>query len=136
VARAKPASDGSPRVRFVFQLSMARRDRSLLEELRTILGFGSITDHPRRKAEWQPMSAFTINSRKAHLASVVPFMDRFLLAPTHKRVQYEQWRSALFAYEDERPRRIGRSICLEEGCDGLVRGRGLCRRHYYRSTGY
>ena len=30
----------------------------------------------------------------------------------------------------------GLSTCSVEGCDRPVRGRGLCRRHYYRATGY
>jgi hypothetical protein len=131
-----PHADGSVRVRFVFQLSMAARDRPLLAELRALLGFGSITDHPRRRPEWQPISTLSVSSRKAHFAATIPFMERHLLAPTRKRAQYEQWRDALLSYESLRPRRVGRSTCSEEDCDGLVRGRGLCRRHYYQVTGY
>jgi len=115
---------------------MASRDRSLLEELRSLLGFGSITDYERRKANWEPMSALSVNSRRAHVTSTMPFMDAFLLTPTHKRVQYEQWKGSLLAYELERPRKKGRSICSEDGCMGFVRGRGLCRSHYYRATGW
>lgn len=136
VTRGAGRADGSRSLRFVFQVSMATRDRPLLTELRSLLGFGSITDYERRKAEWQPMSALTVSSRKAHVAATIPFMDAFLLAPTHKRLQYDQWKGALLAYDDERPRKRGRSTCSEDGCTGYVRGRGLCRSHYYRATGW
>lgn len=128
--------DGDRALRFVFQLTMASRDRALLKALREHLGFGSINDRAPRKSHWQPSSTLTVASRKAHLAATVPFMDAYLLAPTHKRVQYEQWKGALLAYEEERPRKLGRSTCSEPGCAGLVRGRGLCRSHYYRATGW
>lgn len=131
-----PRVDGSTRLRFAFLLTMAMRDRRLLESLRYALGYGSINDAPPAKPGWQPTSTLTVASRKAHLAATIPFMDAFLLAPTHKRVQYEQWKGALLAYETERPRKTGRSTCSEPGCAGLVRGRGLCRSHYYRATGW
>jgi len=126
--------DGSPRRRFVFQLHMARRDRPLLLGLRAVLGFGSISDRPG-KGRGQPTSLLTINSRRAHTTATIPFMETFLL-PSAKRHQFEAWRDDLLTYEREHPRRMGRSICSEPGCVGLVRGRGLCRRHYYRATGW
>ena len=129
-------ASGERALRFVFQLTMASRDRSLLESLRGQLGFGSINDRAARRSHWQPSSTLSIASRKAHLAATIPFMDAYLLAPTHKRVQYEQWKGALLAYDVERPRKVGRSTCSEPDCNGLVRGRGLCRSHYYRATGW
>src|SRR3954453_22735468 len=39
-----PRVDGSTRLRFVFSLAMATRDRPLLESLRDALGYGSIND--------------------------------------------------------------------------------------------
>jgi hypothetical protein len=128
--------DGSTRLRFVFGITMASRDLSLLEDARALLGFGSIHDSPRANRGWLPSSTLSISSRKAHVAATIPFMDEFLLAPTHKRVQFEQWKGALLAYELERPRKPGRSVCSEAGCTSLVRGRGLCRSHYYRATGW
>jgi hypothetical protein len=137
VTRALPPRiDGSPRLRFVFSLTIATRDRALLVELHELLGFGSISDRPQRRAEWEPLSTLTISSRTAHIASTVPFMDAYLLPPTRKRVQYEQWRAALFDYERERPRRVGHGVCSIDACGKPVRGRGLCRSHYYRATGY
>jgi hypothetical protein len=118
----------------VFSVAVAQRDRNLLEGLQTFLGAGCIYDRPRRKAHWQPVSTFCIASRKANLQRVVPFADRFLL-PGAKRRQYEPWRDSLRAYVTAHPPRR-RSVCSKEGCDGLVRGRGLCRSHYYRATGY
>lgn len=130
-------TDGSPRLRFVFTVSMATRDRPMLEALQQFLGYGCITDASPRRPGWQPMSSFCVASNRAHHAATIPFADRFLL-PSAKRRQFEQWRDALVKYERERPSRYGRgpSACSEPGCDKPVRGRGLCRSHYYRATGY
>jgi hypothetical protein len=117
---------------------MATRDRPLLEAARAVLGYGSISDAPRRRPEWQPITTFNIASRKAHRAATIPFAERYL-RPCAKRDQFELWRDALISYEAEtashRPKR-GRSICRIPGCDKPVRGRMLCRSHYYRETGY
>ena len=125
---------GTPRLRFVFVMTMASRDRPLLEQLETFLGAGSIVDTPARKAHWQPTSTFSVSSIQAHWAATIPFADQFLL-PCAKRRQFEAWRQTLGAYDRDRPRRV-RSICSVEGCGKPVRGRGLCRSHYYRVTGY
>ena len=84
-----------------------------------------------------PSATFSIRSHKAHRERTIPFMDRYLL-PCAKRRQYERWKRALAAYEELHPTRWGQgpSICSVEGCRDPVRGRGLCRRHYYRATGY
>ena len=129
--------DGSSRLKFSFQVAVASRDRAMLEALRVVLGCGSIRDAPPAKAHWQPGSAFAVNSHRAHRQFTIPFMDRYLL-PCAKRRQFEMWRAALDEYERLHPNRYGRgpSPCSEPGCDEPVRGRGLCRRHYYRATGY
>jgi hypothetical protein len=129
--------DGTPRRRFVFQVTVASRDRPMLEALRDALGFGSISDKPPQRAHWQPTSVYTVNSRRAHFLATIPFMERYLL-PSAKRSQYERWRDALIEHERARPSnwRKGPSPCSEPGCDKPVRGRGLCRSHYYRATGY
>ena len=113
---------------------MARRDRALLESLRDVLGFGSINDRPAT-GTWLPSSTLTIGSRTAHRRATIPFMERHLL-PSAKRRQFEAWRDELLAYEKDHPRRVGRSVCSVDGCSDPVRGRGLCRKHYYRATGY
>ncbi len=137
VARATPSTfrDGSPRKRFVFELVMATRDRQLLEQLRALLGFGSITDRSPSHAHWQPTAALRVASRKAHFTATIPFADRHLL-PSAKRRQFEQRRCQLLEYDARHPVRRGRSTCSVAGCSDPVRGRGLCRRHYYRATGY
>jgi len=129
--------DGTPRLKFVFQVSVAERDRPLLDELRAWLGFGSIHVRPPRKKHWQPIAVFQIASIRAHLAATIPFADRYLIASA-KRDQYALWRSALQYWEKTRPSKYGKgpSPCSEPGCDRPVRGRGLCRIHYYRETGY
>jgi hypothetical protein len=129
--------DGSERIRFVFQVTMATRDRLALEALRSFLGFGSIHDQPSRRANWEPESSFQINSRRGHHLATIPLAEAFLL-PSNKREQFEAWKAAFTAYEEDHPTRYGkgRSPCSVDGCDFPVRGRGLCRRHYYRATGW
>lgn len=129
--------DGSPRLRFVFQVSLASWDRPLLEALQRYLGCGSICDQTAGKEHWQPKSTYTLASQRAHRAVTIPFAERFLL-PSAKSDQFDAWRERLRAYEDEHPTRMyrGRSLCSEDGCDRVVRGQGLCRIHYYRVTGY
>lgn len=135
VARTKHAFvDGRQKCRFVFQIHMASRDRALLTTLRAALGFGSVNDRAPRSNEL-PSSTLTVGSRKAHMAATIPFMERFLL-PCAKRSQFELWRDEMLAYDAAHPRRVGRSTCSVEDCPEPVRGRGLCRRHYYRATGY
>lgn len=133
--RQPPFQDGAARLRFQFDVTVATRDRPMLEQLRTFLGFGSITDRRPRMPRWQPTSQLRVASIKAHLAATILWANEHLLV-SHKREQYERWRHALLRYEIEHPRRMDRSRCSEPGCDDFVRGRGLCRRHYYRATGY
>lgn len=130
-------ADGSERIRFVFTVKMAARDRPVLEALRTFLGYGSVHDEPPRRARWQPMSSFQINSRRGHHAATIPFADSVLLS-SNKRAQFVGWREDFLANEVLHPSRfgMGRSICSVDGCPGPVRGRGLCRKHYYRATGW
>jgi hypothetical protein len=135
--KQRPFADGTPRKHFVFQVAMADRDRPLLEALRTFLGFGSIHDVPKRRSHWEPESVLTVASRKAHHAATIPFAECYLL-PCAKRGQFDRWHAALIAFENERPTRYGkgRSRCSVPRCGKPVRGRGLCRSHYYRATGY
>lgn len=138
VTRRLPAySDGDPRLRFVFGLQIARRDLSLLEALKLALGCGSIAHRPPRKTGWQPTSVFTVSGLRSHRERVIPFMDRHLVA-SRKRRQFELWVAAMDAYEVDHPSRWGKgpTLCRIEGCERPVRGRGLCRSHYYRETGH
>ena len=132
-----PHRNGDPRLRFVFGIQVAERDRPLLEQLRAAIGCGSVTDRQPRREAWQPTSALTVSSRLSHRTKVIPFMDRHLL-PGHKRHQFELWVAAMDAYELIHPSRWGRgpSACKVDGCDRPVRGRGLCRSHYHLETGY
>jgi hypothetical protein len=115
-------------------VSVATWDQGMLEALRTFLGTGSIHTSPARRANWQPTATFTIASNKGHRSATIPFAETFLL-PCAKRRQFDRWRERLEEYERLIPKR-GRSQCSVQGCTGLVRGRGLCRSHYYRATGY
>jgi hypothetical protein len=130
-------ADGSPRRKFVFQVTVARRDRPVLEALHAYLAHGSLRDVAPEREHWLWRTVYTVNSHRAHRAATIPFMERYLL-PCAKRVQFDRWRDALVEYERAHPNRYGAgpSTCAEPGCDRPVRGRGLCRSHYYRATGY
>jgi hypothetical protein len=129
--------DGSERLRFVFSISMASRDESLIMLVHEALGVGSIEHRPSPNGRWLPHTRLTVNSRLSHRLATIPFVDEFLL-PCAKRDQFDRWRQEFECYEEAHPTRIGLgpSPCSEPGCDQPVRGRGLCRSHYYRATGY
>jgi hypothetical protein len=138
VTRKLPSfANGDERLRFVFQVTMASRDRPLLETLQAFLGYGSLYDRPPQNARWLSTVSLTVNSITAHKAATIPFAEHFLL-PCAKRDQFEQWRQALERFDGDHPNRFGQgpSPCSEPGCHRPVRGRGLCRSHYYRATGY
>jgi hypothetical protein len=138
IARGRQTfADGSPRRRFRFELTMAERDRPMVEALRSFLGVGSIRDMPPSREGWLPGVRLTINSHRAHRKVTIPFAEQFLL-PCAKRRQFDEWRAELDRYESEHPTRYGQgpSPCSVPECGRPVRGRGLCRRHYYRATGY
>ena len=134
--RGSRFADGTPVRKFVFTVEVADRDLQMLERLQAALNCGSIRLKASRCGHL-PSAAFSIRSHKAHRERTIPFMDRYLL-PSAKRAQYEAWKEALAAYEIAHPTRwgLGPSSCSIKGCSGPVRGRGLCRRHYYRATGY
>ena len=108
-------------------------------------GARSAAEHPALRFDpgrtptqphWQPIAYFSITSQRAHHAAVIPFADRYLV-PGAKRDQFERWRSASYAYESFT--RADMAVVPPRavpGCAEPVRGRGLCRRHYYRATGY
>jgi hypothetical protein len=136
-ASTQPRRDGSMRLRFVFSVTMATRDREIVEALRNHLGVGSIEIKLPRDPRHLEQVRLTVNSRRAHFAATIPYMEQYLL-PSAKRTQYERWRDALIEHELAHPSKYGKgpSPCSEPGCDKAVRGRGLCRSHYYRATGY
>jgi hypothetical protein len=101
----KDRVDGSRRVRFVFQTTVATRDRPLLEALRVALGnLGSVTDLTLRNPRWQPLSSHRVTSRTAIRRCVLPFFDEFLL-PSAKRDQFDAWRARFEQYERDHPSR-------------------------------
>lgn len=137
VRQRRPYRDGGTRLKFVFCMTMAQRDLRLLEALRSFLGFGAIQHYERGRRHWQPTSTLRIHSIWAHKKATIPFAEVFLL-PCAKRQQFERWRDHLLAYDLAHPNRYGKgpSPCSVPGCGKPVRGRMLCRSHYYRATGY
>lgn len=129
--------DGTARLKFIFQVTVADRDLALLESLRHFLGHGSIRRRPRPVETWLPAATYSITSHRAHRLATIPFAESYLL-PCAKHVQFERWRDRLDECERTHPNRHGKgpSPCSVDGCEKPVRGRGLCRSHYYRATGY
>jgi hypothetical protein len=118
-------------------MTMAQRDLAAVTALREFIGVGSIMASPPQQPGWQATVTYAVSSRKAIRESVIPFCDRYLIAGA-KRTQYRHWRQEFTDYEARFPSRwgVGPSPCAVDGCDRPVRGRGLCRAHYYEATGY
>jgi hypothetical protein len=137
VGTLPPRVGGSPRLRFRFLVSMADRDLPLLIALRSFIGVGSIQYAAAPRVTWHPTATYSVSGRKGIREAVIPFCDTFLIASA-KRTQYLRWRERFSDYEARFPSNwgAGPSPCAIAGCDRPVRGRGLCRVHYYRETGY
>jgi hypothetical protein len=118
-------------------MKMADRETEALRDLHRVLGVGAISFQPARRAAWQPTATYGIHSRRALRTALIPFCDEHLLW-SFKRSQYLVWRDQFQTYEAHFPSNwgAGPSPCSIPGCDKPVRGRGLCRAHYYRETGY
>ena len=130
--------DGSSRIRFVFQVTIAQHDLHLLHALRSLLSdTGYIAAITQKNRRWLPLATYKATSRIGIRDHVIPFFDQYLLASA-KREQFDRWRGDFERYEREHPTQWGRgpSACSQPGCNKPVRGRGLCRSHYYRATGY
>lgn len=115
---------------------MVQHDALVIEACRELLGFGSIRSVERRKAGWKDTTQLMVHSRRAIELAVIPFFDQFLLS-CHKREQFDAWRADFEAYVAAHPSQWGKgpSVCSMPDCERPVRGRGLCRRHYYVATG-
>jgi hypothetical protein len=124
-------------LRFRFQVTVASRDRLLLEQLQSFLSFGSITDRRPGRPGHQPTSELRVSSFRAHREGTIPFAEQYLL-PSAKRNQFDRWRADMEEYLEAHPARwgLGPSPCSVPGCRKPVRGQGVCRSHYYRATGY
>jgi hypothetical protein len=134
VERPQRAANGRPRLRFRFSVAVVEHDLPLLRALQTFLGCGSVGPVRRTMLDtWRPQVVLSVDRSTDLVARVVPFADQYLLE-SQKRRQFVDWRDQLLAYVS-RPHRP-RGHCSIEGCESPIRGRGLCRRHYYRATGY
>jgi hypothetical protein len=75
-SRRKGRRFATGRLRFLFDVTVATRDRAILEELGATLGHGSITDSLPKRGHFEPTRQFRIASLKAHRAATIPFMQR------------------------------------------------------------
>jgi hypothetical protein len=135
--RPETFADGSPRLRFVFAIEMRDEDGDLLEALASGFGCGSIYSRPARRPGHASSRSFEVGAIADHHRATIPFA-RVFMPRSAKQQQFDAWCTDLLAYERNRPTQWGRgpSTCSESGCDRPVRGRGLCRSHYYRATGH
>ena len=112
--------DGSPRLSFVFGVTVAQRDRNLLEALTAFLGVGTIRDKPARLHHHQPLSEFTIASHASPPHRDHPVRRALPAAVPQARPVRARGVEAIAEYEKSRTRRStgrGRSTCSIPGCD-------------------
>jgi hypothetical protein len=95
-----------PRQTFTFAIALGASDREMCELLRAFLGVGRVRWYPRRKAHYDDEVVYSVRAFRDLIDVVVPFMDEHL-PPSHKRVQYEAWRTELLAYDAIRASRQG-----------------------------
>ena len=110
--------DGSPRLRFGFNVTVADRDQALLVALHEFLGVGSPQSTPARRGSWLPTTRLDVSSRLAHRLAVIPFADEYLL-PCAKRDQFDRWREQFEVYERRFPTRIGLGSADIATCSNL-----------------
>jgi hypothetical protein len=114
-------------------LAFGAVDAGLCDLAKRVLGVGTVSVYPRRKAHYDDEAVYVVQRTQHLVERIVPFMDVFLPRDSHKSRQYEVWRAALLDHWEHHARR--RRSCTVEGCEELQRGRGLCRRHYYQEFG-
>lgn len=117
-----------PRLRFTFAVGLGASDVGMCELMHDFFGVGSIVRSPRRREHYDDEAAYTVQSMRALVEVVVPFMDEHL-PPSYKREQYEAWRARLLEHWELRAKRV--RPCTVVGCDAPRRAHGLCRHHLY-----
>lgn len=114
--------------RFRFAISLGATDVQMCEFAARLLAVGRVYRYPKRKPHFDDEVLFTVQSIKALVTHIVPFMNDWL-PPSKKREQYLEWRRQLLDFWEHDARR--RRPCTVDGCDRPQRGKGLCRHHYY-----
>lgn len=134
-----PSSHGDlPVRRFSFALTVAERDRRVVDALhRHLGGAGGVRRSPARRSHWQPTVTLQVTSIRDHLTATIPFAERYLLPVGRKHAQYRSWRDELAAYRRARRARQAErpTTCTTAGCGRPIRARDLCRGCYWRATG-
>ncbi len=115
--------------RFRFSLGLGAGDSDLCRTLVIVLGVGSVYHTPRRRPHYDDEVQFVVQSTRALVDVIVPFMDEHL--PTsHKRDQYLEWRARLLDHWEHHARR--RARCSVAPCMSAAKAHGLCRHHLWR----
>jgi hypothetical protein len=122
------AADG----KFAFAIALGASDSEVCELIFEFFGVGTVRRYSRRRPHYDDEVVFAVQSVRDLVTVIVPFMDEHLL-PSHKRDQYQAWRSALLDYWEHGIRR--RRRCSRPGCGEPTRAKGLCRHHYYEAYG-
>jgi hypothetical protein len=129
VGEATYSASGS---RFAVGVGLGGEDRATCELLHRFFGVGAVRWYPRRKPHYDDEVVYRVQRLRDLVEVIVPFMDAHLPS-SHKRLQYEMWRTALIDYWETTAKR--KRPCSVEGCAEPARARGRCRHHYYEAFG-
>jgi hypothetical protein len=113
---------------FRFAVGLGAADTGVCDEMLRFFACGRVHHSPRRKPHYDDEVIFVISALRDHLRVTIPFMDAHL-PMSHKRTQYQTWRSQLLEYWEQRARR--RRPCFVDGCELLRKAHGLCRHHLW-----
>jgi hypothetical protein len=82
--------------RCAFTIALGAIDADLAHRIAKFFGIGRVYRYSRRRPLHDDVVIFTVQSKRELVEVVVPFMDLHL-PPSHKRTQYESWRTTLLA---------------------------------------
>jgi hypothetical protein len=77
ITTPKRFQDGTPRLRFTFEVTMASRDRPLLEALHVFLSAGRITDVQPKNPKWLLCSTTGSSGSSVYGYAANPIVKRF-----------------------------------------------------------
>jgi hypothetical protein len=83
------------RDRYRFQIAMAECDEDILYEIQEVLKCGNIHHYDARSENEQPTVALNVNQFGDLYKKVIPFFEEYRLQNTHKRKQFNEWKSAI-----------------------------------------
>ena len=89
--------------RFCLQITLTEDDSDILYDIKEHFNsIGNIYHNEARKDSWEPEVQYLIQSIGELIGVIVPFFDEYGLQNTLKQDQYNEWRSELMAYYEDR----------------------------------